>query len=166
VLNINPLRRYLDAPLTHLIGQCTKANPMVSKRFTILLVCFCSFAVTSLSAQTQQFKFKRLDLKDGLSHPNIWTIFKDSHGFVWIGTAIGLNRFDGYTIKSFFNDPHDTTSLPGDGVYKIFETPDGLLAMLTTQGLTVYNPATEKFERQLQHFFEKYGTSEDLFNIV
>jgi signal transduction histidine kinase/ligand-binding sensor domain-containing protein/DNA-binding response OmpR family regulator len=139
---------------------------MARKRFTIHLICLFAFAVTTLCAQTEQFKFKRLDLKDGLSYPDIWTIYKDNRGFVWFGTGFGLNRFDGYTIKSFLNDPHDTTSLPGDGIYKIFDTPDGLMGVVTSRGLALYDPQTEKFQRHLPLFFQKYGTSKDLVNVI
>ena len=136
------------------------------KRFTIPLICLFGLTITFLSAQPGQVKFKRLDIKDGLSHPDIWCIYKDSRGFVWFGTAAGLNRFDSYSIKSFFNDPHDTTSLLADGISEIFETPDGLLGILTAEGLTLYNPETEKFQRNLTSFFEKYGTSKNLKNIL
>jgi len=139
---------------------------MVNQRMAITFFCIFAVAVTELTAQTEQFKFKRLDLKDGLSHPDIWTIFKDSRGFVWFGTASGLDRFDGYTIKSFLSDPHDTTSIPGDGISRISETPDRRLAIRTTSGLTLYDPETETFQRPLQPFFEKYGASNDLTNIV
>lgn len=139
---------------------------MAKKNSAIFLVCLFALAADGLVAQTEQFRFKQLDLKDGLSHPDVWTIYKDSRGFVWFGTALGLNRFDGYTIKSFVNDPHDTTSLPGDGVYRIFETPDRMLAMSTSAGLTLFDPERETFKRHLQPFFDKYGTSKHLFKIV
>ncbi len=139
---------------------------MIRKRFTTPLIFLFALGVTSLFAQTEQYKFKRLDLKDGLSNPEIASIYKDSRGFVWFGTGFGLNRFDGYAIKSFLNDPQDTTSLPGDGVHNIFETPEGLMAVTTTKGLALYNPETEKFQRYLQPFLRKYGVSKDLFNII
>lgn len=136
------------------------------KNCTVYFLCFFTFTVGSLFSQSEQFRFKQIDLKDGLSHPDVWTLYKDSRGFVWIGTAVGLNRFDGYAIKSFVNDPLDTTSLPGDGVYKIFETPDRLLLIWTTAGLTLYDPERETFERHLDTFFKKYGISDRLRDIT
>lgn len=143
-----------------------KVNTMVKERFKVLLVCLFAFAVADLSAQSEQFKFKRLDLKDGLCNPDIWSIFKDSRGFVWFGTASGLNRFDGYTMKAFLYDPHDTTSILPDGIRRIFETPEGLLAVQTFSGLTLYDHRTERFERHVQHFLKRYGISKDVYNIV
>jgi ligand-binding sensor domain-containing protein len=92
---------------------------MLRKRFTIPLICLLVLAISHLAAQPKQVKFKRLGLKDGLSHPEIWSILKDSRGFVWFGTAMGLDRFDGYSIKTFFNDPNDSTSLPANGIIRI-----------------------------------------------
>lgn len=38
---------------------------------------------------------------DGLSHSQIWNIYQDSRGYMWIGTTEGLNRFDGVAFTSF-----------------------------------------------------------------
>ncbi|WP_159453674.1 hybrid sensor histidine kinase/response regulator transcription factor [Ohtaekwangia koreensis] len=144
----------------------TKFKSMFRVHCAIFLLLVFAPATNDLSAQSRQFRFRQLDLKNGLSHPDVWTIYKDSRGFIWFGTAVGLNRFDGYTIRSFINDPLDTTSLPGEGAYKIFETPDRMLAMVTSAGLTLYDPEKEAFIRHLKPFFEKYGTSPRLYNIV
>lgn len=139
---------------------------MVAKRPTILLFVVLLLGALCSYGQTEQFKFKRLDLKDGLSHSTVWSIFKDQRGFIWIGTAYGLNRFDGYTIKSFLHDPRDSMSLPADGIYRVFETPENMLGVVTSAGLTLYDRERDRFQRQMQAFFERYGTSDRLFNIV
>jgi signal transduction histidine kinase/ligand-binding sensor domain-containing protein/DNA-binding response OmpR family regulator len=144
----------------------TLSKFFTGKNGTIYFLCLFSLTSACLFAQSEQFRFKQLDLKDGLSHPDIATIYKDSRGFVWLGTASGLNRFDGYSIKSFVNDPLDTTSLPNYYVYNIFETPERMLACMTSIGLTLYDPESETFNRHPKAFFEKYGTSDRLFKIV
>jgi signal transduction histidine kinase/ligand-binding sensor domain-containing protein/DNA-binding response OmpR family regulator len=117
-------------------------------------------------AQTEQFKFRHLTTTDGLSHNGIRTVFKDSRGFIWIGTGFGLNRFDGYTVKIYRHDSRDTTSLIGDGIVAVFETPDSKIGVLTDKGLALYNPRTDQFERNLSSFHAKYGTSPELRKIV
>lgn len=141
-------------------------NFFARKNCSVYLFCLFNMAAGLLFGQSEQFRFKQIDLKDGLSHPDVLTIYKDSRGFVWFGTAFGLNRFDGYAIKSFVNDPHDTTSLPNDFAYKIFETPDKLLAVVTAAGLTLYDPESETFKRNLNPFYKKYGVSSRLNNII
>src|SRR5688572_16460426 len=62
-------------------------------------------------AQTTNFQFRRLDVKNGLSHNEATSFLKDRKGFLWIGTVYGLNRFDGYAIKQFLNRPNDPSSI-------------------------------------------------------
>ena len=63
------------------------------------LITLCLFAVSlSVTAQTTlipDMKFRRLDTPNGLSSSQINCIYKDSRGYVWIGTPYGLNRYDG-----------------------------------------------------------------------
>jgi signal transduction histidine kinase/ligand-binding sensor domain-containing protein/DNA-binding response OmpR family regulator len=139
---------------------------MAQKTIAIVLFLFFAVANCNVFGQAEQFKFKRLDLKDGLSHPAVWTIYKDSRGFVWFGTGVGLNRFDGYSIRSFLNEPDDTTSLPADGIARIMEAPDRRLVIQTNAGLALYDPMNETFLRNMKPFFSKYGTSDELFKIV
>src|SRR5690349_6625696 len=76
-------------------------------------------------AQPQQYKFSRIDIQNGLSNSQVKSVFKDSKGFMWFGTVSGLNKFDGYNIKAFQNDPRDTTTIHDSDVIRIFEDPKG-----------------------------------------
>lgn len=46
-----------------------------------------------------------------LSCSLIRNIVQDAHGFVWIGTENGLNKFDGWTFVNYFHNKRDSTSL-------------------------------------------------------
>ncbi|HJS56062.1 MAG TPA: two-component regulator propeller domain-containing protein, partial [Chitinophagaceae bacterium] len=50
----------------------------------------------------QSISFRHLNVSDGLSHNNIHAATIDKNGFLWIGTAEGLNVFNGHSIRSFF----------------------------------------------------------------
>ncbi len=117
-------------------------------------------------AQTGQFRFKQLGIDNGLSHPDVRVVLKDSRGFVWVGTGYGLNRFDGYMVKTFYHDPRDSTSLINDQVYRLFESPEGYIVVRTGSGLVLYDPVKENFIRNLEPFYARYGTSQSLINIV
>ncbi|MFP4547848.1 MAG: two-component regulator propeller domain-containing protein, partial [Fidelibacterota bacterium] len=52
--------------------------------------------------QIGNLKFNKLTIKDGLSYNTINDITQDTCGYIWIGTENGLNRYDGYKLKSFF----------------------------------------------------------------
>src|SRR5690606_26573910 len=107
-------------------------------------------------AQPEQYKFKHLDVNDGLSQNQVITFLKDSKGFVWIGTMSGLNRYDGHTIKVFLNNAQDSTSLHNNYINRLFEVPDGRIGVLTTGGLALYDPIRESFQRNLSDFYRQY----------
>ena len=54
------------------------------------------------SAQYDEKDFERYSVKDGLSDNYITCIQQDEQGFVWVGTTVGLNRFDGNSFSKFF----------------------------------------------------------------
>ncbi len=66
-------------------------------------------------------RFRSLQTQNGLSNNDVNCIFKDSHGFIWIGTASGLNRYDGYTVKIFHSQRPDSTALRDNYVQNIQE---------------------------------------------
>jgi len=85
---------------------------------------------------------------EGLSDNNIFHIFKDSRGFVWISTQNGVNRWDGYEFNTYNYNPSDTNSLSGNWVNFSFEDRAGFLWFGTFgAGLCRFDPRRERFER-------------------
>ena len=125
------------------------------------LITLCLLAVSlSVTAQTSlipDMKFRRLDTPEGLSSSQINYIFQDSRGFVWICTPYGLNRYDGYRMKTFFSNPRDTTSMRDSYCDRIYEAADGKLWMRQGMGYCVYDPATETFDRNAARVLAKMG---------
>ena len=101
-------------------------------------------------------KFKRLDTRDGLSNSQVNCTFRDSRGVVWFGTAYGLNRYDGYRIKSYYSNMRDTTTMRDNYVALIMEAWDGKLWLAQSMNYSIYNPVTERFERSASRELEKY----------
>lgn len=60
---------------------------------------------------SRYLKFGRLTSEDGLSNVQITGIAQDNLGFIWFGTAGGLNRYDGSSIKMHRHDPDDSYRL-------------------------------------------------------
>src|SRR5690606_4014599 len=108
-----------------------------------------------VSAQPHQYNFSHVDIKQGLSHNQVNSIYKDKDGFIWFGTLAGLNRFDGYDFKVYKHDVNDTTSIIDDFIIKITDGPEGNLWIFTRNGVSVYQPRTEKFIRDANQLFKK-----------
>jgi ligand-binding sensor domain-containing protein/signal transduction histidine kinase len=99
------------------------------------------------AAAPRSLRFERLGLEQGLSQESGLTVLQDRTGFIWIGTQAGLNRYDGYQVKVFRNDPLDRTSLVDNYVQASYEDDQGRLWFGTKGGLTRFDSAQQRFER-------------------
>jgi two-component system, LytTR family, sensor kinase len=52
-------------------------------------------------AQPAAFSTEFFNSSHGLPSPEIISLAKDSKGFLWIGTAAGISRYDGYTFHNY-----------------------------------------------------------------
>lgn len=108
-----------------------------------ILVCLLlSIAGVSLSARS--YTFRELSVADGLSDLVVNALYKDSAGFLWIGTGADLERFDGVRIKHY--------AIPGSAgklkrVNVITETDRDLLWMGNGMGLWRLDRSRDALER-------------------
>jgi len=108
---------------------------------------FLLFSVLSAPLYAQEsFDFATINTDQGLSTGTVNCSFQDSRGFMWFGTVDGLNRYDGYGMKTYKNDPADTTSMVGNSVRVIMEDKDGKLWIGTDNGLSVYSWQNDQFQ--------------------
>ncbi len=106
--------------------------------------------ISSIGARdaNPRFHFTNISLAEGLSNSAVFSILRDSRGFMWFGTRNGLNRWDGRNMKTYHHDPLDSLSLPSPGVKSLAETPDGIIWIGTfDNGLASFDPKTESFKR-------------------
>lgn len=75
------------------------------KRFFIFLaICLTQMAAAQHTGNTA---FQKLGIADGLRSNSVTSLLADSRGYLWIGTYQGLNRYDGYQVKSRFPESGD-----------------------------------------------------------
>src|SRR2546423_9828206 len=115
-------------------------------RYHLVIVFLLTHFISS--AQNNIQKFRSFSNREGLSNNNVSCIIRDNHGFLWIGTTEGLNRFDGNHFISFFTDPDHPNSLSGNNIYDILEYRPGQLLIATNNGLSVLNSFSRKFENE------------------
>lgn len=111
------------------------------------------------SATSHDYMFKHLEVKDGLSNNQVNAIYKDSNGFLWFGTASGLNRYDGYDIKIYRSQKDDTQSLPDNYIEDIQEDSSGNLWIRTGAGYAIYNSVGDVFDRNVEAWMWNIGIS-------
>jgi ligand-binding sensor domain-containing protein/putative methionine-R-sulfoxide reductase with GAF domain len=116
----------------------------MSTRLVFLLLL--SFFVQASSGQSR-YNFFTMGSEQGLSSDDVWAINQDKYGFIWIGTANGLNRYDGHTIKKYFHSDADKYSIAANIVYWIFRDSDGdMWFACGAGGMSRYNYAKDRFE--------------------
>lgn len=98
------------------------------------------------AAQVYQ-KARIITAADGLSDKSVTCFYKDSRGFVWVGTRNGLNRYDGHSFKIF--QPAIGNAISNEVINCIAEDSRGRIWVGTMKGLNIYDPATGKWEVML-----------------
>lgn len=63
-------------------------------------------SAATLPGQAQDIAFFHLSKKDGLSDNQVSDVLIDKNGLLWIGTAEGLNCYDGFRVKKFYKEDY------------------------------------------------------------
>ncbi len=71
-------------------------------RFLIFIVLIATYLPGNIAnAQPIIPRFESLNVNEGLSQSSVYAIRQDKFGFMWFGTADGLNRYDGEEMKVY-----------------------------------------------------------------
>ncbi|MEO5999461.1 MAG: two-component regulator propeller domain-containing protein [Chitinophagaceae bacterium] len=112
-------------------------------------------------SQKPNIRFDHLNRRNGLSHSHVMCILQDSRGFMWFGTADGLNKYDGNEFKVYKNDRNNENSLSSNHITCITEDSNGNLWIGTMGGgLNKYDRKKDIFTR----FKKKANDSSSISN--
>lgn len=112
-------------------------------RYIIILVIIAVgvFDAASHTVESQLY-VDNLSLEDGLSNNFVTAISQDKHGFLWVGTESGLNRFDG---DNFVLYHENNSSLAGNSINALFYDADtDKLWIGSKKGLNVLDCSTQE----------------------
>jgi len=123
-------------------------KPSFPKICFIILIFQLIFTVNIYSDifDNNPLKFRNISIEDGLTHSKINDIYQDRFGFIWIATNNGLNKYDGYEIKSYLPNLQEPNSINAYLLRRIIEDEKGNLWIGTEGGgLNQFDPISEKF---------------------
>jgi len=127
-----------------------EANVSIATKETQFVTAICLLIGSlclPLSGASMSYRITRLTSEQALSESHVFCILQDRAGFMWFGTRDGLNRYDGYEMKVFRNDPADATSLSDNYIRVLWEDVDGMLWIGTRGGLNQFDPVLQTFRR-------------------
>lgn len=97
-------------------------------RLCTALLAGILFAVGAAHAQssvTPQYRATTWRTANGLPHSSVSALFQDSDGYLWVGTYLGVARFDGVRFTPL--SELSGSELVADLISSITQTPDGVL---------------------------------------
>lgn len=110
-------------------------TPLLPRILPALLACALALGVTpALAQETESSSYveaKRFTRADGLPSDYILALHRDQYGFLWVGTDVGLARYDGARFEAYGTGE----GLPHSFVNRIEEDGEGTLWVATYEGL-------------------------------
>jgi len=128
-------------PEPNLVSVERISEILLSSALLVLLV------FTSAFPQNQPLYFNHLTVDNGLSQNSVYAILEDRYGFLWFGTADGLNKYDGYGFTVYKSYARDSTTLSNNTIRTLCEDHKGMIWIGTDGGLNAYDPLTCRFRR-------------------
>ena len=123
----------------------TEPSDMMKK--TLISVILLLAVAFSTYAQQHCF-FTHYSTEDGLSQNTVMNILQDHKDNLWFATWDGINRFNGYTFKTYKARQGNYISLTNNRVDRMYEDRYGFLWLLTYDNrVHRFDPKTETFEQ-------------------
>jgi len=114
---------------------------MVKSVTYVLLLILCSLAASPIG---NRYVFKKLNNEDGLTYNTVHDIAQEESGIMWFATKQGLNSYNSYNIKRYYQE--DNLGIPSNFTTSLLITKDNRLFAGTDRGLIEYNRRFDRFD--------------------
>ena len=116
-------------------------------RILIISLFFIMIYLPLTKGQKKDMKFRHITVTNGLTQSTVNAVCQDFRGYMWFGTADGLNKYNGFNIEKFYYAPGDTASLPSSDITCIYENPYDSILYIGTKaaGIAVYDRNNNSF---------------------
>lgn len=122
-----------------------------------------------------QPSFKTVGNSQSIPEDVITTMTQDQQGFLWLGSQMGLVRFDGYEFKLFQEDKENPSAIAGNYIQTLWPAESGDVWVGTySGGVSVYHKDSQAFshfpsvsgdENTLSHYDVKTITGDNQGNV-
>ncbi len=117
----------------HTDGKMRKNARRLATLLILALASICASLAVEPSTPLADFARQSWVMENGLPQNTVQALAQTEDGFVWLGTEVGLVRFDGIGFQVF--DRNSNPQLPGNDVRCRLAATDGTLWIGTNEGL-------------------------------
>ena len=118
------------------------------KRHSLLVICFIISILPFhiCASEVYDVNISQVIIQKGLSQNTVRTVAVDGDGFIWIGTMDGLNRYDGYSTRSYLHLTDQQNNITDHRIRKLFTDNLGSLWVMTYKNeICYYNKESDSF---------------------
>jgi signal transduction histidine kinase/ligand-binding sensor domain-containing protein len=116
-----------------------KHSIISSKINTIKIFTLSLFVLLTFQIKAQEIQLETISISNGLASPQVMDVMQDSYGLIWLATGNGIQRYDGYTWKTFRNTIGNPNTLQNNVTYDIEEDKNHDLWIASDMGVTKYD---------------------------
>lgn len=121
----------------------SEGDPMLHRFWLCLLWFVCACALANVPEKP---RFRVLGSAQGLPSTEVKALVRDQDGYLWIGTADGLARYDGVDVRVWRHDPQQPQGLPGNNVQALLVDADNRLwVAVEGQGISILDATRHHF---------------------
>lgn len=123
----------------------------------LLVIATILLMIPMASALPAPLTLRHISQMKGLSNNHITELYKDSRGFLWIGTAAGLFRYDGYSSRKVTDMVGKPTGVLSEQILRIQEDTLGRLWVQSESYHAIYDPVTNTLTDWISDFINELG---------
>ncbi len=110
---------------------------MLAKR--LVLIVFIILALFQIKAQiiysaANEVNFEQYSIENGFIGKNVFKVYQDREGYLWIPSTDGVSRFDGISFRNFTTK----NGLPSNTVGSVIQDKNNVMWIGTGKGLVIY----------------------------
>lgn len=109
------------------------------------------------SAQNGRLILRHISQTNGLPNNHITELYKDSRGFLWIGSSAGLFRYDGYGTRRVADMAGRRTGVLSEQILRIQEDAAGRLWVQSESSHAIYDPETNVLIDWISDYIKQFG---------
>ncbi len=126
------------------------------KAYRVLCALLVLTIQQGFAQANRSYSFKNYSNREGFDQNTVWAIEQDKYGMLWLGTASGLIKYDGYSFKDVSWSPEHQEDIIDERIWDIMTDEEGLLWILSRNGLNIYDHSRDRLSKitsdSVRHF--------------